>query len=426
MVARKKKKSAKKKSKSAVKKPKADPKYASVTLKTLNIAALEEAPYNARSITQDALTGLSNSLQQLGLLAFPVVNLRKGSARIVGGHQRIRQLIAHGVEEVSCIVVRFDDATERRANFALNNGTIRGHFIPELTKRLLADIGSTLGDKAQKQLKSLRLDSLLKTTLRSLRAVAGVDDVENHGKVDEDIEPSVARTSPESVRGRLYQLGEHVIACAAIEKPGSLEGFPVKVADMAFTCIAETKHVNEDFLNVMLQHTLDNTDGNVYVASNLLTLPRLHQRFVALGGHWSNTLAWMIPSLKASSKYPYREATIPVLYGWREGSPRYFRARNAVKGERSVGNLFRLKRKPTTKLPVEIVTRAIMDSSKIGDTVLDPNMGTGATVIAAEKTGRRLIGYVRTPRLCDIVRKRWATFVHGEGAKWQAVTPMID
>jgi hypothetical protein len=217
-----------------------------------------------------------------------------------------------------------------------------------------------------------------------------------------------------------------VIACTAVEKPGGLVGFPVKSADMAFTMVAEREQVNQGFLNVILRHLLDNTDGNIYVATNLLTLPWLHRRFNALGGHWSNTLVWMVPGVRGSTKKPYRAATIPVLYGWREGSPRYFRARSNIKGGRSSGNLTRLKRNPKARLPVEIVTRAITDSSKAGDTVLDTDVGRGATLIAAEKMGRRLVGYARTPRSCDLVRKRWAQFVHGDGAKWQAVTPLIE
>ncbi len=401
-------------------------KYARVRLEVFKIASLEEAPYNARSITQDALAGLANALKELGLLAFPVVNLRKEGPRIISGHQRLKQLAARGVEEVPCIVVEFDDEKERRANFALNNEVIRGTFIPELTKALLAEIGEVLGEKAQKRLRALRLDTLLKRVLRNLRSVAGVDDIENAGKTDEDDVPTLPRTVADSIVGRFYQLGNHVVACAALEKPGSLMGFPVKSADMAFTLLAEQEQVNEGFLNVILQHLFDNTDGNIYMATNLLTLPWLHRRFNALGGHWSNTLVWLVPGARGSTKKPYREATIPVLYGWPEGSARYFRARNAVKGERSTTNLFRLKRSPKTKLPVEIVIRALTDSSKAGDTVLDTDVGRGATLIAAEKMGRRLVGYARTPRGCDLVRRRWARFVHGEGVKWQAVTPMIE
>ncbi len=401
-------------------------KYAQINREVLKIADLEEAPYNSRSMTQDALVGLSNALKELGLLAFPVINRRKDGLRIIAGHQRLKQLEAQGVAEIPCIVVEFDDEKERRANFAMNNEIIRGTFIPELTKALLAEIAETLGDAAQKRLRTLRLDVLMKRVLRDLRSVAGVDDIETAGKVDEDEVPALARTVAESVVGRFYQLGKHVIACSSLEKPGTLMGFPVKSADMAFTVLAEREQVNEGFLNVIIQHLLENTDGNVYMATNMLTLPWLHRRFNALGGHWSNTLVWLVPGARGSVKRPYREATIPVLYGWREGSPRYFRARNTVKGERSTSNLFRLRRSPKTRLPVEIVTRALTDSSKAGDTILDTDVDRGATLIAAEKMGRRLVGYARTARGCDLVRKRWASFVHGDGAKWQAVTPMIE
>ncbi|KKN18411.1 hypothetical protein LCGC14_0956040 [marine sediment metagenome] len=411
--------------KKSKKKSKKTGQYAQVKLQTFKLKDLEEAPYNARSMTHDALSGLSQSIAQLGLLSFPVVNLRTGGPRIVGGHQRIVDLKAKGEEEVRCIVVEFDDTAEKSANLILNNRAIQGTFIPELTKQLLIQIAEVLGPKAEKRLKSLRLDKLLKEVLRNLRPVAGVDDIETGGKTDEDDIPTITKTTADSIAGRFYTLGSHVLVCSGLEKPGSLEGFPVKCADMAFTRIAEKDQINENFLNVYVRHLLDNTDGAVYVATNMLTLPTLQRRFQALGGHWSNTLVWISPTTKASAKTPYKEATVPVLYGWREGSPRYFRARNAIKGERSSSNLFRLRRGPKTKLPVEVVVEAILDASKVGDTILDTDVGRGATLIAAEKMGRRLVGYARTTRACDLVRKRWALFVHGEGVKWQSVTPMM-
>ena len=60
--------------------------------------------------------------------------------------------------------------------------------------------------------------------------------------------------------------------------------------------------------------------------------------------------------------------------------------------------------------PVELIERALCNSSKSRDTILDPFAGSGSTLIACEKTGRcaRLIEL--EPHHCDVVIQRYAEF----------------
>jgi hypothetical protein len=60
----------------------------------------------------------------------------------------------------------------------------------------------------------------------------------------------------------------------------------------------------------------------------------------------------------------------------------------------------------TTK-PVELVADAIHDSTTHGDIVLDPFLGSGTTVIAAERTGRSCFGIEPRPRYVDTIVRRW-------------------
>ncbi len=64
---------------------------------------------------------------------------------------------------------------------------------------------------------------------------------------------------------------------------------------------------------------------------------------------------------------------------------------------------------PTVK-PVALVADAIRDCSKRKQIVLDPFAGSGTTVIAAEKTGRRAHVLELDPPYCDTVIRRWQTF----------------
>ena len=64
---------------------------------------------------------------------------------------------------------------------------------------------------------------------------------------------------------------------------------------------------------------------------------------------------------------------------------------------------------PTMK-PVEIVLRATDNSSKEGDLVLALFLGSGSTLIACEKTGRKCYGMEIDPHYCDVIVKRWEQF----------------
>ena len=71
------------------------------------------------------------------------------------------------------------------------------------------------------------------------------------------------------------------------------------------------------------------------------------------------------------------------------------------------GNLLELH--PTVK-PVALVADAIMDCTSRRDIVLDPFLGSGTTVIAAERTGRVCCGIELDPKYVDTIVRRWQTF----------------
>ena len=64
---------------------------------------------------------------------------------------------------------------------------------------------------------------------------------------------------------------------------------------------------------------------------------------------------------------------------------------------------------PTMK-PLALVERALNNSSRPDDRVLDLFLGSGSTLIACERTGRRCLGLELDPRYVDVVVARWETF----------------
>ena len=66
--------------------------------------------------------------------------------------------------------------------------------------------------------------------------------------------------------------------------------------------------------------------------------------------------------------------------------------------------------------PVALCVRAIENSSAVGDVVAEPFLGSGTTLIAAERTGRRCYAMEIDPRYCRVAIARWEAFT-GERAE---------
>ena len=65
---------------------------------------------------------------------------------------------------------------------------------------------------------------------------------------------------------------------------------------------------------------------------------------------------------------------------------------------------------------MRLVADAILDCTARGDIVLDGFLGSGTTVIAAERTGRRCYGVEIDPRYVDTIVRRWQAYT-GESAR---------
>ena len=68
---------------------------------------------------------------------------------------------------------------------------------------------------------------------------------------------------------------------------------------------------------------------------------------------------------------------------------------------------------PTVK-PTAMVADAILDVTRRGDIVLDPFLGSGATLMAAERTGRKAFGIELDPLYVDVIVRRWQTYTGAE------------
>ena len=243
--------------------------------------------------------------------------------------------------------------------------------------------------------------------------------------------PEQAVTQP----GDLWILGEHRLLCgdATVHRPMSSGCWAGQLADMTWTdppynvdygSSAKDKLrgnngiLNDDlgsgfeaFLHDACANILSVTKGAVYVCMSSSELHTLQRAFTAAGGKWSTFVIWAKHTFTLG-RADYQSQYEPILYGWPAGHDRYWC------GARDQGDVWFVDKParndlhPTMK-PVALVERAIRNSSKSRDIVLDPFGGSGSTLIACEKAGRQARLVELDPKYCDVIVQRWQEWTGG-------------
>jgi site-specific DNA-methyltransferase (adenine-specific) len=123
---------------------------------------------------------------------------------------------------------------------------------------------------------------------------------------------------------------------------------------------------------------------------------------------WRQTLVWVKDVfVLGRSDYHYRHE--PIFYGWKQGAAHYFVDDRTQDTIWEIPRPRRSTEHPTMK-PVALVERAIRNSSKAGEIVLEPFGGSGTTLLATEATKRRCRCIELDPRYCDVIVNRWEAF----------------
>ncbi|MBF0095352.1 MAG: site-specific DNA-methyltransferase [Alphaproteobacteria bacterium] len=369
-------------------------------------------PYarNARTHSDDQVAQIAASIAEFGFNNAVLVDER---GEIIAGYGRLLAARQLGLADVPVVVLAHLNDAQKRAfrigdnQIALNSAWDEGILRQELDE--LHDLGVDL------PLTGFELDDID----RMLAAEDGED--ANEGE-DEAPEPPA---DPVSRPGDLWLLGEHRLLCGDatilddVEKAlgGARAAMcfsdpPYNVDYTGGTGSKRSRIANDDlgkgfatFLFDACVNILTSTDGAVYLAMSSSELHTLQKAFVNAGGHWSTFIIWAKDCFTLG-RADYQRQYEPILYGWREGVAHHWC------GDRDQGDVWQIARPrvndlhPTMK-PVELMERAVRNSSRRGDLVLDPFGGSGTTLIACEKTDRRAALVELDPAYCDVVVRRW-------------------
>jgi site-specific DNA-methyltransferase (adenine-specific) len=146
---------------------------------------------------------------------------------------------------------------------------------------------------------------------------------------------------------------------------------------------------------------------NMYIFCNKAQLPMYMQYFVTGLGCSFDLIKWVKSNAMPTFNNKYLSDTEYCFYARKKGycNPETYRDASTLyqgpinaKDKREFGH-------PTIK-PLDLVGRLLRNSSKPGQSVLDPFMGSGTTGVACANTDRRFIGIERDPGYFDIARQR--------------------
>ena len=376
-----------------------------------------------------AVEQIAAAIREFG---FRVPVIAKSDGTIVDGHLRLKAAIKLGMTTIP--VINADDMTDAQIKafrISVNRMAELAEWDMDMLKLELEDLKEMDFD--------LELTGLDGDVIKDLlNAIEGTE-----GETDPDEVPEVP-AEPVTRPGDLYLLGRHRLLCGDSTNITDVERLmDGKKADMVFTdppygVSYSDKNV---FLNAMdkgcrIQKEIENDDRTpsemkdfwVTVFSNLhlsttdkasyyVTGPQGGELMMMMMMMMSLDLSgWQLKHMLIWAKnnhvlgrcdYHYKHE--PILFGWKKkGTHEFFGNASNV----SVWNIDKPLKSdlhPTMK-PIEIMEKAINNSTKSGQSVLDLFLGSGSTLIACEKTGRTSFGMELDTHYCDVIVARWEKF----------------
>jgi DNA modification methylase len=417
----------------------------------VDVRALKPNPRNARTHSKKQIGQIADSLL---CFSWTCPLLVDDNFVVLAGHGRLLAAQQLGWDKVPVIILSGLNEVKKRAlmladnKIAANAGWDRNILAPELS-----------------ELSSLMSDINLDIDITGFSAPE--IDMILSDLVDPESDPADAcPTSPErsvSRSGDLWSLGQHRLVCADARLRASYEKLMLSsFAAMVFTDPpynvrigatvgrGKTKYREFSFASgemspVQFKAFLKcwmhlcarfSTNGSVhFICMGWRQLGEILPAGKAVYGELKNLIVWAKTNAGQGSFYrSQHELILPFING---DAPhqnnielgRHGRNRSNVWSYPSV-NTFQMGRPdqltlhPTIK-PVALVADAIRDCSRRGDIVLDPFMGSGTTILAAERVGRRAFGLEIDALYVDVAIRRWQSFT-GKDAILEATGQTFD
>lgn len=400
--------------------------------------AIREDKRNYRKHSEQNLKLIGNSLKAYGAGRSIVAD---NSGAVIGGNGTLRQAnklgikqrIVHTTGDELVVVVRDDIAPD------------------DPRRQELAIMDNSTTDSSEFNFDLLQADFSVPELEAFGVIVPEVEIADNNSCVEGETDPdAVPETSeePKSKRGEVYQLGKHRLMCgdstSADDVALLMNG---EKADMVFTDPpygvsanggrGDTKRKlnmrdieNDDlrgdnlfdFLFSALNIMPSKSGASIYVCYPWATQEEFTKAIKKCGYNILNCIIWRKNVFGLNGFRGYRPQYEMIYFCCKDDYAWY--------GDLAQSNVWDFNREikrseqgnhPTPK-PIDLIIKAIKNSSKNEDIVFDNFGGSGSTLIACEQTSRQCRMMELDEHYCDVIRKRWAEFVHGEGCDWEKLT----
>lgn len=372
-------------------------------------------PYarNARTHSDEQVAQIAASIREFGFLNPILVDTTDG---IIAGHGRLLAARKLSLAEVPVIVLDHLTETQKRAYILADNRlAMSAGWDEEMLKLELAEIQDDDFDLSVIGFTEEELDLYLE------------DDEPVVGKTDEDAAPEVQEQAV-SGRGDIWLCGNHRVRCGDSTSGEDLDALLAgRLADVVFT----DPPYNVDYTGYTKLKIQSDAMSAEEFAAFLGSVFAAYRRSVKAGASlyvchpsswqrefqgameaagfsvrtqiiWAkNTFAWWF------GRYKFQHEPIFYAHVAGESDPWY--------GDKSQSTLWHEKKPAANRLhptmkPVELVERALVNSSKSGDLVLDLFGGSGSTMIACERTHRECFLMELDGKYADVIVKRWQDF----------------
>jgi DNA modification methylase len=414
----------------------------SLTVKSVATDALVLDPRNARKHGRRNLGAIGASLSQFGqrrpLVVMPDMT-------VIAGNGTLEAARVLGWTEIAVTVVPDDWTSEQAKAYALADN--RTAELASWDEDMLV---ATLGEL---DLKGWDLNAL------------GFDGLPVLTTGDEDDAVPDPPADPISKPGDIWAMGEHRVACgsstdaglvarlfgttdagAVVTDPPYGVAYESRGRKTAHKAIANDAAPDDELHALILGAlslacTRTVVGGGIYVFHADTKRGVFEDAMLAAGWFVHETLVWVKQSL-VLSRMDYQPQHEPILYGWRPGHRHAWyggRKRTAIIADEqpdfaemdkaalvahlealySATTIIREDRPqrsddhPTMK-PVALLARLLVNSTKRGDVVYDPFLGSGSTLIACERQGRTCYGIELDAGYCDVTVRRWEQATGGK------------
>jgi DNA modification methylase len=398
------------------------------------ISELKPHPRNARKHSKQQIQAIAKSIDAFGFNA-PV--LLDGDGNILAGHGRVEAAKLLGMTQVPVVLLGHLTETQAKAYMLADN---------KLTDRSTWD-DETLAVQL-KELSDLVPNFDIEATGFEAPEIdfriQSLADPETFDQAD-DFQPASGPSV--SRQGDLWHLGDHRIYCGSALDPDAYLGvMDGKKAAACFTdppynvridgnvaniggkgsssyrefAMGAGEMTGEEFTNFLstsFKSICAHSAGGavIYACMDWRHMEEILAAGRSCGCELLNLCVWVKGGGGMGSHYRSRHEFVFVFRNGREPHlnniqlGRFGRNRTNIwnyQGVNAFANRQALKLHPTVK-PIAMISDAILDSTRRGEIVLDPFLGSGTTILAAERTGRRCYGVELDPLYVDTTIQRW-------------------